>query len=608
MHSFPKVKVEILSLLILSLIIAAAYIPTFSGEFILDDRPLVKDNRFIREFSRPTFYLSHEDGVSSESFPGYHTGYYRPLINLLYTLDYKTWGMNPSGFRITNLILHLFACIILYQILFVLLGGRFIAFAVTVLFGLHPVNTEAVAWIVNRNNILVSLFSLISFYYYLKNAKEGKIWARLLSYLCFMVALFCKEFAIMLLPILFLYNRLILRDGKVNREEILGYIPFILILFLYFLLRANAIGSVVTPISTPNLWKNTYFAPFLIAYDLKLIVIPYGLHSFIIHYPDDYLSWQAFAGFVCLGFLAFVAWRERKNKILLFSFLSFLIALFPVLNIIPTSAVTVVSMRWLYFPMIFLSFSWASYLQRLLNVNRFFVLSGLSALIIYFGIYSYTLNQNLWHDEDTFFRQEIQNFNNNFYAGGLAEKLLDNKKYREAERYFQMAINNYPCNAINYINYSALLIDTGRPDDALLYLSKAKSLTMNHNKRGQWFNNMGMAYFNLGKNEEALRNFKEAIIFGPNEPQFWANLGAAYGSIGDYENSLFVLQKGLNIGPDSIPLRKNLAVTYLRMGNPAMASSVLEKIPPRQRAEQGVIELLNEAYSALESNSPTGDN
>jgi tetratricopeptide (TPR) repeat protein len=131
---------------------------------------------------------------------------------------------------------------------------------------------------------------------------------------------------------------------------------------------------------------------------------------------------------------------------------------------------------------------------------------------------------------------------------------------------------------------------------------------MNHNKRGQWFNNMGMAYFNLGKNEEALRNFKEAIIFGPNEPQFWANLGAAYGSIGDYENSLFVLQKGLNIGPDSIPLRKNLAVTYLRMGNPAMASSVLEKIPPRQRAEQGVIELLNEAYSALESNSPTGDN
>jgi len=175
MHSFPKGKVKILSLLILALLITAAYAPTFSGQFILDDRPLVKNNVFIREFSRPAFYLFQEDGVSDKSDPGYHTGYYRPLINISYTLDYKIWGMKPSGFRATNLILHLFTCIILYQILFVLLGGRFIPFAVTLLFGLHPVNTESVAWISSRNNILVTLFSLISFYYYLKNMSERRV-------------------------------------------------------------------------------------------------------------------------------------------------------------------------------------------------------------------------------------------------------------------------------------------------------------------------------------------------------------------------------------------------------------------------------------------------
>jgi len=582
MHSFSKTKAKILSLLMLSLIITAAYVPTFSGEFILDDRPLVKDNLSIREFKRLALYLSHEDGVSNEDLSGSHTGYYRPLISLFYTLDYKIWGMKASGFRITNIILHLFTCIILYQILFVLLGGRFIPFAVTLLFGLHPINTESVAWISSRNNILVTLFSLISFYYYLKNAKEGKIWARLLSYLSFAVALFCKEFAIMLLPIFFLYNRVILRDRKVNREEILGYIPFILILFLYFLLRANAIGSVVTPISTPNLWKNIYFAPFLIVYDLKLILIPYGLHSFIIPYPDDYLSWQAFAGFICLGLLAFILWRERKNKILLFSFLSFLIALFPVLNIIHTSAVTVVSMRWLYFPMIFLSFSCAWYLQRLQNINRFFVLSGLSALIIYFGTYSYILNQNLWHDEDTFFRQEVQNFSNSFYAGGLAENLLEKKKYQEAERYFQVAIDNYSYKAKNYINYSALLINTGRQDEALSYLNKAKSLTMTHSERGQWFNNMGMTYFNLRENDDAVKNFRKATIFSPKESQFWANLGGAYGSTGDYINSVSALKKGLEIAPESIQLRKNLAVTYIRMEDYEKAILTLEKIPTHE--------------------------
>jgi hypothetical protein len=61
MQGFPESKLKILYPLILSLFITAAYIPTFSGEFILDDRPLVKDNLFIREFKRPAFYLSHED-------------------------------------------------------------------------------------------------------------------------------------------------------------------------------------------------------------------------------------------------------------------------------------------------------------------------------------------------------------------------------------------------------------------------------------------------------------------------------------------------------------------------------------------------------------------
>jgi tetratricopeptide (TPR) repeat protein len=394
------------------------------------------------------------------------------------------------------------------------------------------------------------------------------------------------------------------KNREVLKQEIFSYIPFILILFLYFMLRANVIGSALAPISILNLWKNIYFTPFLIVYNLKLIFVPFNLHSFIIHYPDDYLSWQAIAGFICLAFLVFILWKKRKNKILLFSFFSLLIALFPVLNIIHTSAVTMISMRWLYFPMIFLTFSCCWYLQSLLNVNRFVVLSGLSALIIYFGTYSYLLNQNLWHDENSFFRQEVQNFSNNFYAGGLAENLLENKKYQEAERYFQIAIDNYTYKAKVYINYSALLIDTGRQDVALSYLNKAKSLAMTHNERGEWFNNIGMAYFNLRKNDDALKSFKKAIIFSPNELQFWANLGGAYGSAGDYQNSIAILKKGLMRFPDSELLIRNLAVSYYRKGDYEKAISVLERIPFQRREEDSDISrLLKEARQMLKSRS-----
>lgn len=583
MHNFPISKAKILSILIVALFIAAAYIPTFSGDFILDDKPLVKDNLFIREFNRPALYLSHEDGVSNEDLPGSHTGYYRPLVNIFYTLDYKIWGMKSSGFRTTNLILHLLTCIVLYQFLSTLLGGHLIPFAVTLLFGLHPINTESVAWISSRNNILVTLFSLISFYYYIIHRNEGKVWAGFLSYLSFLAALFSKEFAIMLLPIFFLYNRVIARDGKVNRSEISGYFPFILILSFYFVLRANVIGSVLTPISTPNLWKSIYFTPFLILYNLKLILIPYGLHSFIVHYPDNYLSWQAGAGFIFLFLLALLLWKERGNKILLFSFLSFLTALFPVLNIIHTSAVTKISMRWLYFPMIFLSFSCVWYLQKLPKARRPFVFIVLTLVLVYFGTYSYVLNRNLWHDEDTFFKQEVLHFNNYLYAGGFAESLLDKKNYSEAERYFRIAIKKYPHGAKNYINYSALLIETGSPEEAISLLNRARSLPRAWKERGEWYNNMGTAHFNLKKQMEALKYFIKAVRLWPNEPQFWGNLGAVYGSLGDYVNSVSALKRGLDMDPDSVQLRKNLAVAYHRMGDHAQAIKVLEKIPLHRR-------------------------
>jgi len=604
MHSFSKSKAKILSLLMLSLIITAAYVPTFSGEFILDDRPLVKDNLSIREFKRPALYLSHEDGVSNEDLPGSHTGYYRPLVNIFYTLDYKIWGMKSSGFRTTNLILHLLTCIVLYQFLSTLLGGHLIPFGVTLLFGLHPVNTESVAFISARNNILVTLFSLISFYYYLQHKDERRIMAGLVSYLSFVAALLCKEFAIMLLPIFFLYNRVMIKNRKVLKDEILGYIPYILILIFYFVLRKGATGSLLTPSYIGHLWSRIYFAPYLIVLNLKLIFFPYNLHSFGLSYPLTLFDWHAILSIVLIFLMGTALWIKRNNKILLFSGLSFLSIIFPVLNIIPTASISLIAMRWLYLPMAFVSIGAACIIQKSIVRRRMLTISLLCIAIFYFGIYSYVLNKNLWHDEGTFFDQEVVYFNNYLYAGGLAESLLDKKNYQDAERYFRIAINNYPQKAENYINYSALLIDTGRPDDALLYLNKAKSLTMTHKKRGEWLNNMGMANFNLRENDDALKNFKKATIFSPNEPQFWANLGGAYGSMGDYINSVSALKKGLEIAPESIQLRKNLAVTYVRMGDHDQAIKVLEKIPLHKREEEGISRLLNQAYRALKSNRP----
>jgi tetratricopeptide (TPR) repeat protein len=111
---------------------------------------------------------------------------------------------------------------------------------------------------------------------------------------------------------------------------------------------------------------------------------------------------------------------------------------------------------------------------------------------------------------------------------------------------------------------------------------------------------MGMAYFNLRENDDAVKSFKKAIIFSPKESQFSANLGGAYGSMGDYINSVSALKKGLEIAPESIQLRKNLAVTYVRMEDYEKAILTLEKIPTHEIERNIEVEkLLKQARKGL---------
>jgi tetratricopeptide (TPR) repeat protein len=559
---------------------------------------MVNENPFIRKPQPFLSYFSQEDGTIAHHEGGeYHSGYYRPLVNLTYFLDYTLWGMHAPGFRITNLILHLLTCLLLSMIVWRYYGGVALPLIAALLFGIHPVHTEAVSWTTARNNILVTLFSLASLYYYTSPRLGKRFLTSFLSLVFFTLAILSKEFAVMLLPIFFLYNRLAAKRSITGtRDEWIGYIPYIAILILYFTMRWVVTQSVLSPGGLGNIWQRLYFAPYLIIYNLKLVFFPYGLHSFSVGYPESPFTWHAAVGFGGVALIGLFLWKYREKGMIPFSLLSFVAGLFPVLHVVKTSAVSLISMRWLYFPMVFLVLGLSTYIQKFMERKQLLPLSIIGAVILYCGTYTYLLNIKLWHSEERFFRQEVMNFNNIYYAGGLAGNLLDNKQYGEAEHYFKIAIDHYPDKARHYISYSALLLETSRPYAALSILDKARSLTMSYRERGEWFNNMGMAYFQLNDLGTALEHFLKAVDLCPNEAQFWANLGGAYGSTGDYENSLSALKKGLNIASDSIQLKKNLAVTYMNIGEYKEAISILEEIPDRERREhKDIQDLLRKA-------------
>jgi tetratricopeptide (TPR) repeat protein len=599
---------QILKYVIITLLVVIAYFPTFSGDFILDDNPLIKNNIFIKSLHPVSSYLIQEDGIVDRKDMGdFHSGYYRPLINLTYSIDYKLWGMNAPGFRTTNLILHLFCCFILFRLIILILKDQQPAFWITLLFALHPINTESVSWVISRNNILVAIFILLSFYCYIIWWEKNNYIAWTVSIITFFIALLSKEFGIMLLPIFFLYHRFLSGQEQEILRELSSYLPFIGALVLYFFLRKNVTGAFLTPFDMNKLLSSIYFIPYLIFWNLKLIFVPSKLQFFYLDYPSSMIQWQPVLSIVLFLLLVIFFWIYRRNNILLFTGLSFLVFILPVLNIIPSasSLVTLVAMRWLYLPMAFVCIGMAVFIRKALGRWKTVTLSILIAFISYYAIYTNILNKNLWQNEEIFFSQEVLGFKNDFFAGDFAEKLFENGNYKEAEKYFRIALDKYPFQVYHYINYSALLIDAGRPDIAIDILQQARSFTMTSHKRGEWHNNMGMALLHSGKESEGLRHFKKAIIFAPDEPIFWENLGGAYGIIGEYQSSLDVLEKGMKKFPDSVSIRTSLAKTYINLKEYEKAVSLLEQTSVMEKGDiDDFSGLLNLARERLRENHP----
>jgi len=588
------------SYIVLLAAITISYLPSFSGEFLLDDRSIIQNNPSIQTAQPLISYFLQEDGVvSGENWEGGHTGYYRPLVSLSYRLDFLVWGMNPKGFRLTNTVLHLFACLLLFRVVLFVIGDRIAALWAACLFAVHPAITEAVSWISSRNNLLVTLFSLGCLYAFLKYGEQGNPLMLILSILFFTLAVFSKEFGLMLLPCLMIHRLLRLDTKRSNSGLVSVFLPFFLVVLLYFFLRKTVTGSWITPSDAGGLLQRLYFIPYLLLWNLRLIFLPFDLHNFIIHYPPGFLHWQVITGYFCIAGLGTFAWKMRMNRRVQFAILSFLISLVPVLNIFQSSAVSLVAMRWLYFPMIFMAILIGFVIQKALKFRSSLSKVILLVLIIYLGTYSYMLNRYLWHDEKAFYSFEVYQFNNAYYYGGLAGIHANAGDRSGAEAYYKLAIEYRPDNPSNYINYAALLMETDRAAAAQHMLKKAVKLPMSKKQRVEWLNNMGTAYFKQGDYIRALDHIKRGIALDADKDYLWKNLATAYALTGDYPNAIRSIEEGLARWPHSTTLKKTLAIIYIRKEAFEEALSVLKTIPKEKWQTYGIDHLYNDTKRGL---------
>lgn len=334
-----------------------AFWPSVAFDFVnWDDPAYVLHNGLIKSWSP-----SNLAGVATETV----TRNYAPLTIFSLLIDHTIWGMNPSGYHATNVLLHVVNGILVFLLLRQLTGSSFVAWTTAALFLVHPVQIETVAWISSRKGLLSATFMLAALLVRLKPEAGGKQDAWYVVWLA--AALMSKALAVVV-PAVVLCHDLWVRRQKFADAFPRQIIPGVMCLLLLLKTMASqhsVLGGVrghldysiwhITAIDTTILWRY-----------IGMLCWPSELS--VLYDPPTVGIWKsvllASAGWMAVGGLI---WKIRnKCPSYLWAAATFMLLLFPVLNFFKIT--TLMNDRYLYLPCIIVFGIVATSFQRLLAV------------------------------------------------------------------------------------------------------------------------------------------------------------------------------------------------------------------------------------------------
>ena len=488
-----KKWVHVLSIIFIFILIFTAYSNAIHNGFVWDDEFLVRDDTAINSFSNAANIFKTYLAATS----GNINNFYRPLQEFSYMVDHFLWGRIPLGFHLTNILLHALCALFLYLLSLKIFKNWLVAFVTASLFGIHPINTEAVTYVAGRADSLYLLFFLISFVLFLrivealKENKEIRYVSYALSILFYAASILSKEIGI-ILPLFFVLYIFAFLNRNERAKLYALIIPYILVLLIYVVMRKTVLDfSRVAPstiMARFNLYIRMLTTCKAVCVYLFLLAMPFGLHmerrigiATSLGNPDVLI-----AVIVMLG-IAIAIYLFRKNsRKAFFASAWFLIGLLPVSNIIPINSF--IAEHWLYLPAIGVYmliglasayFFYKPFPGALSNAIKAMVIFILVSLFLFFGILTFERNRD-WKDGITFFKNALRyspnnsrlhlNFGNVYSNSGLDE---------DAMREYEKAIELQPAYAEAYSNIANIYISRRNYEKAKECLEKALLLKPN---------------------------------------------------------------------------------------------------------------------------------
>jgi len=535
---------KIFQLSLIAFLCLIIYFPSLRNAFIWDDDTNLYNNPWVQKIM----------GLKSIWLSDKLYQYY-PLDFTTFWIEHKLWGLNPFGYHAVNLSLHILNALLVFWVIRRLYAR--LAFPVALLFAIHPIQVETVAWITERKNLLSLFFFLLAVPAYLRFDRTKRAKDCLVTVAMFVCAMLSKPVAICFIffPVLYKWWR----DAKVTWREIklfslfaaIGLLPTVHTLFLeYYHVGAQGRGFGLT-----FLQRFILSGRILFFYIYKLI-FPF---NFIFFYPPWTINiriwWQwLFTPVAILAICLFLRYSKRIGRGLAALFIFYVISIFPVLGFI-----NVYGMKFSYVADHF-SYLSTPVLLLLICASATFISDKLR---IKYPITSYAFLKYA-----TFAFLII-------YMCSTAMMLT--KNYKNETVLWSNLIRQNPKCGIAYNNLAAEYISMGENEKAIALSKKAIEIEPDEIPPRAYYN-LGNAYYNLGRKEEAMQAGLKAIEIDPRYAEAYNNLASVYSEVGRIDKAIELWNKVIQIDPNFAIAHFNLAVFYYRQGKYGLAIQHCDKV------------------------------
>ncbi len=499
-------------LLLVSTVIA--YGPAIRGEFVWDDALYLRDNPLIQA----------RDGLQRFWLTTEFTDYYA-LSNTSFWLEWRLWGTNPTGYHITNILLHALNALLLWQLLRQLkvrgAGWAGLAFA------LHPVNVMSVAWISERKNVLSLVFALLSglaFFQWEDLKFRRWYW---LAVAFFALALLSKT-AVVMLPVVLLLL-IWWRHGKLCQRDWLSVVPFFALslglgLVTMWFEQHHGIRSEI--VQTAGFPGRLARAGCVVWFYLGKALWPVGLNVIYPHCSFAEGSVAAFIPLAVLVCIAVILWRYRtiEGRAALVAMGCFVTLLFPVLGFfkIGFMGYSNVADHWQYLALISVLAVVGSAGAQAADVWRWRWLSVLGVIVLLWLGWGTWQRAHVWQSELQLWSDTLQKNPDAWMAhNNLGNALLREGRIDAAIAQYQSTIRLRPDYANAHYNLGIATYQNGRPADAVRQFREVIRLKP---QAADAHNNLGAVLVNLGNTNEAIAEFKTAVRLAPRWSEPRANL------------------------------------------------------------------------------------